>query len=164
MARLRLRAPSEIRARVPGEKVLAWCPSGSSSCIATGTGLLLPEGFDPARLAWDLVLRAVWGEDGVDITAQRTPGGRPETFHVPMSDDAESLAMVTRERVNASIVVQHHAELVGSAGARLVARRIPGSTDLRWSVVFDPGLDPSDPDLRAAADQALADLRTSLGI
>jgi hypothetical protein len=71
---------------------------------------------------------------------------------------------VVRERVNASIVVQHHAALVGDAGARLVARRIPGSTDLRWSVVFDPGLDPSDPDLRARADEALTALRSALGI
>jgi hypothetical protein len=66
--------------------------------------------------------------------------------------------------VTSSIVVQHHAELVGERGARFVARRVPGSTDLRWSVVFDTGLDPADPELRRRADEILADLRASLGV
>jgi hypothetical protein len=71
---------------------------------------------------------------------------------------------VIRERVNASIVVQRRIELVGERGARFVARREPGTTDLRWSVVFDAGLDPSDPELRRRADEALAALRVSLGV
>ena len=41
---------------------------------------------------------------------------------------------------------------------------MPGTTDLRWSVVFDAGLDPSDPQLRVRADDVLAGLRTSLGV
>ncbi len=69
-----------------------------------------------------------------------------------------------RERVTASIVIQHHALLDGDLGARFVARRVPGSVDLRWSVVFDAGLDPRSPDLRRRADTALAELRTSLGV
>jgi hypothetical protein len=161
---MRFRPPAEVRARVPGERVLAWLPSGSSSVVATETGLLLAEGQDPQRLSWDLVLRAVWGEDGVDITAQTSPGSRPVVVHVPVTGDAETLAGVVRERVNASIVVQHHVALVGDKGARVVARRVPGSTELRWSVVFDAGLDASDPALRDQADAALADLRSTLGV
>jgi hypothetical protein len=71
---------------------------------------------------------------------------------------------VVRERVNASIVVQRHVELRGEVGARIVARRVPGSTELRWTVTFDAGLDPRDPDLRRRADEALDTLRTSLGV
>jgi hypothetical protein len=84
--------------------------------------------------------------------------------HVPVTGDIGTIAGVVRERVNASIVVQDRITLSGRAGARVVARRVPGSTDLRWSVVFDPGLDPGDPALRAAADAALAELRASLGV
>jgi hypothetical protein len=60
--------------------------------------------------------------------------------------------------------VQRHVALRGEAGARFLGRRVPGSTDLRWSVVFDAGLDPRDPVLRARADDALAVLRSSLGV
>lgn len=161
---MRLRAPAEVRARAAGERVLAWLPSGSSSLVATDVALLLPEGSEPARVPWDLVLRAQWAEDSLDVTVQSGPGGRPVVVHVPVTGDISTLAGVVRERVNASIVVQDHVTLSGTAGARVVARRVPGSTDLRWSVVFDPGLDPSDPALRAAADAALAELRASLGV
>ncbi|MGE0819314.1 MAG: hypothetical protein AB7O74_11650 [Candidatus Nanopelagicales bacterium] len=161
---MRLRPPSEVRARAGGERVLAWLPSGSSSLLATDMALVLPEGMEPARIPWDLVLRAQWSENALDVTAQTGPGGRPVLLHVPVTGDVGTLAGVVRERVNASIVIQDHVSLTASAGARVVARRVPGSTDLRWSVVFDPGLDPSDPALRAAADAALAELRATLGV
>jgi len=164
MSRFSLRPPAEVRARAGGERVLAWLPSEGSSVVATQDELLLPEGMEPARVRWDLVLRAVWVDEAVDLTVQSGAGGRPVQLHVPVVGAADTLAGVVRERVNASIVVQHHAALEGDAGARFVARRVPGSTDLRWSVVFDPGLDPSDPHLRARADDALAEFRSSLGI
>ena len=53
-------------------------------------------------------------------------------------------------------------ELRGELGARIVARR--AGEGLRWTVTFDPGLDPSDPALRAEADAALAELRSTLGV
>ena len=161
---MRLRAPSEVRSRAGGERVLAWLPSGASSLVATDVALLLPEGSDPARVPWDLVLRAQWAEDALEVTVQTGPGGRPVQLRVPVAGDVGTLAGVVRERVNASIVIQDRVPLTATAGARVVARRVPGSTDLRWSVVFDPGLDPTDPALRAAADAALAELRASLGV
>lgn len=164
MSRFQLRPPAPVRARAAGERVLAWLPSGTSTLVATETALLLPEGEEPDRVPWDLVLRAVWVDEALDLTVQGGAGGRPRVLHLPVTGAADTLAGVVRERVNASIVVQHHAALVGDKGARFVARRIPGSTELRWSVVFDAGLDPSDPDLRARADDALAGFRSALGI
>jgi len=150
---------------VPGERVLGWCASGRSSVVATEKSLLLPEVEGGAlRIPWDLVLRTAWEEDAVEVTAQDSPGGRPVVHRIALSADPIVLASVIRERVNASIVVQRRIELVGERGARFVARREPGTTDLRWSVVFDAGLDPGDLDLRRRADEALAALRVSLGV
>jgi hypothetical protein len=168
---MRFRAPAEVRERVPGERVLAWMPVGESSLVATETTLVLPEddgvrrtaGAD-LRVPWDRILRASWEPEIVEVTAQPETGGRPVVHRVRISGEPGVLPEVVRERVTASLVVQHHALLDGEKGARFVARRVPGSTDLRWSVVFDSGLDPSDPLLRARADQILADLRASLGI
>jgi hypothetical protein len=162
---MRLRPPGEVRARVPGERVLGWCTAGDSSLIATEKALLLPQSDGVAvRVPWDLVLRVTWEEAAVEVTAQESPGGRPVVRRIPISQQPGALPEVVRERVNASIVVQHHVELVGERGARFIARREPDSTDLRWSVVFDGGLDARDPDLRRKADAALAALRISLGV
>lgn len=162
---MRLRPPAEVRARVPDERVLAWMPVGTSSLVATESALLLPaDGDVEVRVPWDRVLRASWEPEILEVTAQPPQGGRPEVHRVRFVGDPGVLPEVVRERVTSSIVVQHHAELVGERGARFVARRVPGSTDLRWSVVFDTGLDPADPELRRRADEILADLRASLGV
>ena len=172
------RAPSAVRQRVPGERVLAWMPVGESSLVATETALVLPAespssapsgtpdalATDATRVPWDRVLRASWEPEIVEVTAQSAGGGRPAVYRVRIDTDPGVLPEVVRERVTASIVVQHHAVLDGDRGARFIARRVPGTTDLRWSVVFDPGLDPTDPALRDAADEVLTTLRTSLGI
>ena len=68
--------------------------------------------------------------------------------------------------MTASVVVSERVDLGGGAGAQLmVARRASDDDELRWSVVFDAGLDSSDdPRLRAAAAEALDRLRDALGI
>jgi hypothetical protein len=147
--------------------VLAWLPSGTSAIAATEQELVLPEGHEPEAIPWDLVLRVTWAVDSVEVTAQERAGARPVVHRVAVTGapgEVADLAAAVRERVNASIVVQHHAPLVGDRGARFVARRRPGSDELRWSVVFDAGLDPSDPALRDQADEELAGLRASLGV
>jgi hypothetical protein len=161
---VRLRTPPQVRTRVPGERVLAWMDTGGSSMVATSAALVLPEGMTPERVPWDLVLRVTWEPHAVEVVAQESPGGRPLTHRVRIEGEPGALPGVVRERVNASIVVQDHVELDGERGARFVARRTPGSSELRWSVVFDPGLDPGDPVLRRRADEALANLRTALGV
>jgi hypothetical protein len=45
----------------------------------------------------------------------------------------------------------------------LVARKTD-EDQLVWEFVFDPGLDPTDPGLRALAEQALEETRRSFGV
>ena len=162
---MRLRPPADVRARVPGERVLAWMAVGASSLVATDLALMLPNGAEgDLRVPWDRVLRASWEPEVFELTAQPVDGGRPVVTRVRIEGEPGVLPEVVRERVTASIVVQHHAVLDGERGARFIARRVPGSTDLRWSVVFDAGLDPADPQLRRSADDVLETLRTSLGV
>nr|BFE88148.1 hypothetical protein GCM10020093_107490 [Planobispora longispora] len=46
---------------------------------------------------------------------------------------------------------------------RLVARRAEDDRTV-WEFVFDEGLDPGDPGLRALAEQALEGVRRSFGV
>jgi hypothetical protein len=144
--------------------VLAWAVSGSDFLAALDDGLLLPAGDAPAQLPWDLILRASWEPDRAEIVYQPSVGESPRSLTVPVSGEFEVLAAVVREQVMGSIVIQHHVELAGEIGARLIARRVPGETELRWSVVFDAGIDTKNPLIREQVDAVLTSLRSSLGV
>ena len=74
------------------------------------------------------------------------------------------LPAAVHAKVTESVVVSERLVLDGGGGALAVARRGSDDDRIRWSIVFDAGLDPTDPALRAQADQALARLRDSLGV
>lgn len=123
--------------------------------VATTLALHLPGGV---RLPWNLVDKAVWDEEGV--TVAMTDG----VVHRALLPDPRLLPETIRERVTSSIVASRHVRLDERGGVRLVARRVPGSDAPRWEFVFDPGLDPADPGLRALAEQALEGVRRNLGV
>jgi hypothetical protein len=79
-------------------------------------------------------------------------------------DASRDLPPAVHDRVTASVVISERVDLGDGATALLVARRDSDDGSIGWSVVFDAGLDPADPDLRRAADAALEQYRGSLGI
>jgi len=171
----------------PGERVMAWGRSAAvdeAYIVASDRALHLPPHtrrelrLEPdsalsrgpesqIRLPWDRVIKATWEEPLSALTVQPTPGGANRLLQLRI-DDPGNLPATIRERVLASIVVSQHVALEGDAGARIVARRdfdaAQGEPAVRWAVLFDAGLDPNDPVVRAGADAALADLRGSLGL
>jgi len=162
------RLPAQIRSFLGGEKVLAWghwqasrVESGYAVATARALHLIKPDA-DPTVIPWDSVVRASWDEPVADLVVQPVPGGpsirRSITLPVP-----RRVPEAIRDRVTANIVHSTYVELTDQGGARLIARRTYGSPELRWAVVFDAGLDPSDPGLRARAESELATLRSLLG-
>lgn len=154
-----LRVPSDVRGRAPGERVLAWATTDDGPVVATRSALHLPDG---GRRPWDLVVNAGWEAPVLRLTVQDRPGGANRELELAVPDPGR-LPAVVRERVTWSVVAEQHVALDGDRGARIVARRIEDG-GVRWAVVFDPGLDRSDPRLRDAADEALARVRASWGV
>ena len=168
------RTPAEVRDVVPeGERVLAWSRvSPGGVAVATDAALYLPiDGTEARRvgqaapvglrLAWDLIAKATFSDAAVLVVEGRSePRARDRAWRVVL-DEPGSLPTVVYERVTSSVVVSERVALRGELGARFVARR--AGDGLRWTVTFDAGLDPQDPDLRADADAALAELRSTLG-
>lgn len=157
------RTPADVRALAPaGERLLAWAsvvPAGFA--IATDAALYLPVP-EHVRLAWDLVSKATFTQEAVLVVEGRSePRARDRAWRVVL-DDPGALPTVVYERVTSSVVVSERVTLQDDLGARIVARRV--GDGLRWTVTFDPGLDPGDPLLRAQADAAVADLRSTLGV
>lgn len=153
------RLPPEARKALavePGERVLCHAATADGEyVVATDRALHLPGGV---RLPWHRVRRAAWDETGLDLRG--TDGAR---YRIGLPDPGP-LPETVQERVTAAILVNRYVRLGGRGGVRLVARRVPGSESPEWEFVFDEGLDPADPGLRALAEQALEGVRRSLGV
>jgi hypothetical protein len=156
------RIPADVReVPVPGERLLAWGRDGRGQpTVVTTAALYLPDRAGYRRLPFDQVASATWSEETLEVVLV---GPAHETFRVRLDEPGE-VPPVVRERVTASIVLTEHVPLEGELGALITARRVSGRDGLRWSVVFDPGLDPADPALRRRADAAIAELRSSRGV
>ncbi|WP_242901724.1 hypothetical protein [Actinomadura terrae] len=157
-----------LRGRVPagvtlerGERVLASAPTrGGSHVTATTTALHLPTpegGF--TRVPWERVDHASWKDGWLHV--QETSGGAEH--HVRLTDPG-SVPETVRERVTATVAVSHQARLPGGGKVRIAGRRPATGGDVRWSFVFEAGLDPDDSGLRAQAEQLLEDLRRQTGL
>ena len=140
----------------PGERFLVAAQDATGGgVVATDRALVTSD----RRLPWIDVAHARWVDDDGTLTVEPVdhqqsawraelpePGRLPETVH---------------ERVMASIVVTRRVPVPG--GAVRVVGRDGGHGELRWQVIADPGVDGSAPDVRTAADSAVAALRAELG-
>ena len=115
-----------------------------------------------ARLRWDLIDKATWEPPLLALNVRDSPDSEVVSVLVAIDTDAE-LPAVVRECVTNSIVVNSRIEVPGGS-ARVVARRNPDDGILSWRVVLSEGVSPNDPTVRAAADQELAELRSTLGV
>ncbi|MEU5881525.1 hypothetical protein [Spirillospora sp. NPDC047279] len=143
------------------ERVLAHAPTrGGSHVVATTTALHLPTaegGF--TRVPWERIDQAGWQNGALHVTEA---SGGPE-HHVRLTDPG-SVPETVRERVTATIAINHQASLPGGGTVRIAGRRPLDGGDVSWSFVFDAGLDPADPGLRAQAEQILESLRRQTGL
>ena len=157
------RIPAHVRAMAPDERVVAWATDANDEVVfASTTAFHFPGADGREVMAWDLMVRASWSEPELDVTYQRAPGAVMEHVVLHLVEPG-SLPGAVRERITSSIVVESHVLLTGTRGVRVLARRT-ATDQVRWSVVFDSGLDPRDPELRRRADIALADLRAQWGV
>lgn len=158
------RLPAAVRVELSlqrGERVLAHAATrGGSYTVVTGDALYLPTadaGF--LRLPWERIEHAQWKDGWLHI---REAGG-DGLHHVGLAEPG-AVPGAVQERVTATIVVSQYGALPGGGGVRIVGRRGHDGGEPRWTFVFDAGLDPADPGLRAQAEQLLEDLRRQTGL
>lgn len=164
--RLRREAPPAGLPLRAGEKVLAWCRATDGSVVAGTRDALLLDVDGGTRIPWEEVQAADWDQDSetLRVTEVGTWGHVRAAHEFTVSEPGLLLELV-RERVTASVVLQRHVPVRGRRGVRVIARRAPGRHDpLFWMFEFDEGVDPDDPEVRAAADAALAEMRGQVGL
>lgn len=139
--------------------------------VATATDGTLLVATDRAlyvgdlRLPWDRVARATWDSDDGALTVVASTGADEPARRLDLRvDEATRLLEVVRTMVTSNLVVSQRIEDSRFGGAWVTARRDPDADELRWTVAFDPGLDPADPALRAWADANVLELRRSTGV
>lgn len=169
--RRRSRLPGPILAMLhvpPGEKVIAWGSTergdGTQTVVTAATEKALYVQATGERIPWEQVTKATWDEPWLEVTRLGDDGRKLPVLRVRLDDEGD-LPPAVRDRVTDSVLVSERRSLTagGTSGSALfVARRL--GDEVRWTVVFDAGLDHRDPALRAAADAELSALRTSLGI
>jgi hypothetical protein len=154
---VRLRPP-----RLEGERVLATASTPSGEVAGTRLALHLPDG---TRLPWENVDAADWDRDaGTLRVVTVAPWGDPRPAYTLTLTDPDRLLQLVRERVTATIVLQRHVPVLGKRGVRVIGRRAPsGTRELSWFLDYDPGLDPTDPFVDQAAQEALAAARDEVG-
>lgn len=169
MPKLTGRLPGAVIAMLgiePGERVVAWGsgpgadPTQTLFVAATDKALYVQATGD--RLPWDRISKATWDDPVLEVVVD-SGSGQPSRLVRVRVEDSRELPAAVHDRVTASVLVSERVDLGNGAGALMVARR--GDADeVRWTILFDSGLDVSDPALREAADGALARLREALGI
>jgi hypothetical protein len=174
MARLPFRrgvtVPGEVLAAAPlepGEKVLAGCRTVDGRwLLGTRDAVLLPsEAAGTARIPWERVERADWDRDEERLRVLEVGEfGRPRPAYAYAIREPGLLVELIRERVTASIVLQRHVPVAGRRGLYVLARRPPrGVGEITWAYEFEPGIDPADPEVMAAARRGLAAAEEEIG-
>ncbi len=163
--RFRRRAPMPDDVRALQEEygsALGWGRARGGAPVV-GTMAALVVGADPPQvLPWHLVDRALWEPPTMIVHFREARSGVARTLRLELEEHGE-LPPVIRTRVTRSVVTSRRVALPGDAGAVLAARR-DAEGSVTWTVVFDAGVDPSDPDLQQAAREALEEFRQSLGV
>lgn len=135
-------------------------PDGS---LIVATDVALYEQRSWRRIEWQQVTKGTWEQPEFVIDFDDEGVARRLRIRV---DDARDIPAAVRDRVTDTVVVSEYRTLEGDRGAFFVARRSPDGDvgDIRWSVVFDEGLDPGSTATRERADAELEQIRASLGI
>jgi hypothetical protein len=159
---VRLRRTSPPVEVAAGERVLAWARTSDGVVAGSAAALYLPGGV---RIPWDQVEAADWDLESQTLKVTEVgTWGSPRPVHPLVLTEPALLLQLVRERVTASVVLQRHVAIRGKAGVRVIARRAPtGARELSWLFEYDEGIDPADPFVAHAAQEALAAARDEVG-
>ena len=160
------KVPAPVLARAGltrGEKVLAFAHDGDRWLLGTRGALVLVD-EETTRLPWETVQAADWDQDEATLTISEVGEfGRPRASYVFRLVDPALLLQLVRERVTASVVLQRGFFVAGKRGFKVIARRSPDGGPITWMYEYDAGIDPDEPDVAAAAAEALAQARADVG-
>jgi len=159
--------PDHVGSAVAG-RLLATCRAADGiwvACTRDAWWAVAPDG-SATSLPWERIHRADWDQETATLRVEPVAEyGAPVQAHSFTLEEPGALLDVLRERVTASVLVQRRVDLAQRRGFTLIGRRPPsGAGEVTWAYELDPGIDPDDPTVVAAAERALGEARESLGL
>jgi len=129
-----------------------------------GSGALGLE--ETIRIPWEEVQAVDWDQDSSTLRVSEVgTWGQVRPDHRFTLEAPGLLLELVRERVTASVILQRHVPIAGKRGVRVIARRAPsGNQPVQWIYEYDEGVDPADPDVQAAAAEALEVAQADVGL
>ena len=165
--------PAEVltRAGLSGERVLAHAVAADGTwLLGTRDALFVVEPADTRRIAWEHVQSADWVRDDDRFrVVEVAPYGEQQPVHTHEIVEPTRLLQLVRERVTASVVLSRRVRLPNRRHLTVIGRRPPRGTGalsetVTWAYDLEPGVDPSDPAVREAAEAALRSAQEELGL
>ena len=164
------RVPADVLARADlprGEKVLAHTVANDGTwLLGTRLHLVVVGDADAAavQIAWESVEDASWEQEASRLRVTEIGQyGEPKPTHSFIVSDPALLLQLVRERVTASVVLQRWVPVRAKVGLTVIGRRSPVGGPIAWMHAYDAGVDPSDPEVAAVAEQALAQAQVEVG-
>lgn len=151
----------------PGERPLTAAHDADGGwLVGTDRALYLDADDGWRRLPWHRIDHARWDRDTERlVVVEIADFGEPQPRHEIAMTEPGSLLELVRERVTASILLTRHVPVPGSRGLQVVARRSPvADGEVDWSVRLADSLDPSDPEVARAVEQAIVEAGDELGV
>lgn len=148
-----------------GEKVLAFAQDEARWLIGTRLALyVVVPGSETVRLGWEEVQAADWDQDTSTLSVSEVGRyGAARASYTFGLDEPALLLQLIRERVTASVVLQRGYLTEGKKGFKVIGRRSPDGGPIAWMFEYDAGIDPADPEVEAAAADALARAQQDVG-
>ncbi len=160
-------APSPKVPVAAGEKVLAATTTAEGIVMAgTRDAFYLVSDDETRRVPWEQVEAAEWDLDTATFRLSEVgTWGEERAVHTAVLAEPGRLLELVQERVTASVVLQRHVVVSDRRRLRVIARRAPaGDRPIQWVFEYDEGLDPADPQVAAAAREALELARIDVGM
>jgi hypothetical protein len=116
------------------------------------------------RAPWSAATHAQWYDDAATLQVAWLDAAGERQDQSLVLDEPGMLPETVHERVTATILLSRHLPVRGRDGVRVVARRQPGSDEVEWQVVADPGVDAGDPQVGTMVREGIRAMSADLGL
>ena len=147
-------------------RILAWARTSTGYCIASPANLSYGDEDEWKNIGWHEIERGGWNAELRKLSwVLHAAPGNPALRGSLQRVEPGRLPELFRERVSATIALERFVPLVGERGVTITARRDLGASGrVAWHSTLTRGLSWESDAVRAAVDQAMAELRAEYDV
>ena len=143
-----------------GEHLLAWSYHQAGILIITDQGIIDVLESNSLRYPWNQVLSATWAEPNLVVNCTAVDGAPfSKTW---LLNEPGLVPVAVRDRVTASLLIDKLIEVDEVGPVRFIAHR--SNQGVLWTTITDESVALHSEPARSRIAQALANLRSTLGV